>query len=240
MTTVELPSPTARDIWRLFEETSEQFKSVALSFQETNRRFQETDQKFQETDRKFQETDRKFLETTLKFQETDRLLKARSDETDRKFQETDRLLKEVSRKIGQLGNRLGDFVEEMVKPALVRLFQARGLSVHRTMQNLVCRDDLGQYRAQVDLVVIDGDTAIAVECKSQLSVDDVDEHLARLELFKSCWPEYGGYRLLGGIAAMVVPEDVGRYAYRKGLYVLAQSGDALEIRNDDRFQPRVW
>ncbi|HSO78979.1 MAG TPA: hypothetical protein VLQ88_02215 [Chromatiaceae bacterium] len=28
------------------------------------------------------------------------------------------------------------------------------------MQNLVCRDDAGQYRAQVDLLVVDGDTAI--------------------------------------------------------------------------------
>ena len=39
-------------------------------------------------------------------------------------------------------------------------FQARGLQVHRTMQNLVCRDDAGQYRAQVDLLVVNGDTAI--------------------------------------------------------------------------------
>ena len=28
-------------------------------------------------------------------------------------------------------------------------FQARGLQVHRTMHNLVCRDDAGHYRAQV-------------------------------------------------------------------------------------------
>ena len=179
------------------------------------RLFQETDQKFQKTDQKFQETDQK-------------------------FQETDRLLKEVTRSIGQLGNRLGEFVEEMVKPALVRLFQARGLQVHRTMQNLVCRDDAGQYRAQVDLLVVDGDTAIAVECKSNLSVEDVDEHLDRLARFKDCWPEYAGYRLLGGVAGVVVPEDVARYAYRQGLYVLAQSGDAVEIRNDGRFAAREW
>ncbi len=34
---------------------------------------------------------------------------------------------------------------------------------------------------------------------------------------------------------MVVPEQVGRFAYRKGLFVLAQSGNAIEIRNDSRF-----
>ncbi len=134
----------------------------------------------------------------------------------------------------------GAFVEEMVKPALVRLFQPRGLQVHRTMHNLVCPDDAGQYHAQVALLVIAGDTAIAVECKSNLSVEDVDEHLDRLALFKDCWPEYAGYRLLGGVAGVVVPEDVARYAYRQGLSVLAQSDDAVEIHNDGRFTAREW
>jgi hypothetical protein len=47
-------------------------------------------------------------------------------------------------------------------------------------------------------------------------------------------------RLLGGVAGVVVPEDVARYAYRQGLYVLAQSGDAVEIRNEGRFAAREW
>ena len=48
------------------------------------------------------------------------------------------------------------------------------------------------------------------------------------------------YQLLGAVAGMVVPDQVGRYAYRKGLFVLAQSGHALEIRNDTSFQPKTW
>ena len=39
---------------------------------------------------------------------------------------------------------------------------------------------------------------------------------------------------------MVMPDEVGRYAYRKGLFVMAQSGDTVLIRNDDKFQPREW
>ena len=39
---------------------------------------------------------------------------------------------------------------------------------------------------------------------------------------------------------MVLPEGVGLYAYRQGLFVLAQSGDSVEIRNDARFAPKVW
>ncbi len=113
--------------------------------------------------------------------------------------------------------------------------------LQRSLENLVCYEDGYQYRAQVALLVIAGDTAIAVECKSSLSVEDVDEHLDRLPLFIDCWPEYAGYRLLGGVAGMVVPEEVARYyADRHGPSVLAQSGDAVEIRNDGRFAAREW
>jgi hypothetical protein len=198
----------------------------APTFDDVWRMFQETNTRFQETDRQFQETDRQF-------KATERLMKERAAETDR-------IVKDLSKSVGALGNRLGDFVEGLVKPGLVRLFQEQGLTVHRSMQNLTCRDDDGQFVAQVDILVVDGDTAIAVECKSKLSVDDVDEHLERMGMFKACWPEYAGYKLLGGVAAMVLPEDVGLYAYRQGLFVLAQSGDSVEIRNDARFAPKVW
>jgi hypothetical protein len=46
--------------------------------------------------------------------------------------------------------------------------------------------------------------------------------------------------LLGAVAAMVIPSDVARYAYRQGLFVIAQSGEDLAILNDDKFKPRAW
>ena len=64
--------------------------------------------------------------------------------------------------------------------------------------------------------------------------------MSRLAKFKRLFPQYAGYRLLGAVAAMVLPDDVARYAYRQGLFVLAQSGDAFLIRNDDQFTPKEW
>jgi len=209
---------------------------LAIQSKETDRRFQETDRRFQETDRRFQETDRRFQETDRRFQETEAQLR----ETDRQLRETRRLVERISRDLGRLGNRLGEFVEEMVEPAVVALFQARGLKVHRTMKNLTYRNDDGRLLAQVDLVAIDSDTLIAIECKSHLSVDDVNEHLERLAHFKTYWPEYGSYRLLGAVAAMVVPDEVAAYAYRKGLFVLAPSGETMRLLNDKAFQPKAW
>jgi len=76
--------------------------------------------------------------------------------------------------------------------------------------------------------------------KTTLKTEDVDTHLERLAKFKLAFPEYKDKKVLGAVAGMHVPESVGRYAYKKGLYVLAQSGEAMCILNDEKFKPRVW
>jgi hypothetical protein len=197
---------------------------------------------FQETDRKFQETER-FLkeqskETDRKFQETERFLKEQSKETDRKFQETDRKIKEVNQAIGRLGNRLGDFIEDAVRPAAVRLFRERGIDVHEVHQNI--KADRGDEGIEVDLLVVNDTDIVAIECKSNLGRDDVDEHLQRMAKLKRLLPTYAAKRVLGAVAAMVIPDHIADYAHHQGLYVIGQTGDHLSIRNDPAFQPKAW
>ena len=184
------------------------------------RLFQETSLKFQETDRRFQETDRKMRDT------------------DRKMQDTDRRIKEMSASVGRLGNRLGEFVEDAVRPAAVRLFKARGIEVHEVQQNVSVQR--GEEGIEIDLMVVNDTEAVAVECKSNLKTDDVDEHLERLAKLKRLLPRYAGFKVMGAVAALVVPDNVARYAYTRGLFVIGQTGDHLEIRNDGQFKPAVW
>lgn len=154
--------------------------------------------------------------------------------------ETDRQIRELKRQLGGLGNRLGQFVQDMVEPAVVRLFQTQGIPVHRVYPNAQAKDDAGQTVMEIDLLVIDGDHAIAVECKSRLTTDDVDEHLERLAQFKACFTEHADKSLLGAVAAMGAPEEVIRYAERQGLYVLVQADDDVVLRNRQGFVPKRW
>ena len=171
--------------------------------------------------------------------ETERLLNEQREETNRRFQETERLLKEQSQRVdqqlGQLTNRLGEFVESQVRPAAVRLFRERGINVQEISSDLSLQT--GQDGIEIDIFVVDGTEAIAIEVKSKLSQDDVDEHLERLGKFKRLLPRYQSFNILGAVAAMVIPGDVARYAYRKGLFVIVQSGEDLVILNDEKFKP---
>ncbi len=175
---------------------------------------------FRETDRRFKETDRKMAETN------------------RKMAETDQKLDKTLQAIGELGNRLGEFVEHAIEPALVRLFQQRGIDVHE-----VHRDMSGKREGlatQVDLLVVDNEECVVVEAKSKLDVDDVDRHIHRMDIFKTVFPRYDDVQAMGAVAGMVIPEDVAKYAYRQGFYVIAPSGDDVVVMNDDDFTPKAW
>ena len=229
---------------RKFQETDRKFQEtdrlLREQSQETDRKFQETDRKFQETDRllreQSQETDRKFQETDKKFQETEHLLREQSERADLRFQETERLIKEESirldKQLGQIGNSLGQFVEFQVRPAAVRLFQEMGIAVKEIATNVSVQ---GSEGTEIDILVVNSHEAIAIEVKSKLSDDDVKEHIARLSEFKKLLPRYENLNIMGAVAGMVVPENVARFAYRQGLFVIGQSGDNLVILNDDKW-----
>jgi hypothetical protein len=204
------PQPTYDDILRLFQETDRRLKDTERLLKEQS----------QGADRRMQEAD------------------LRMQEADRRREETDRQIQQVSRQIGKLGNRLGEFVEWQVRPAAIRLLQERNIEVHELASEIsVQRDGEG---LEIDLLAINTSQAVLIEVKSKLSQTDVDEHLERLAKFKRLMPRYQDVSALGAVAAMVIPTDVARYAYRQGLFVIAQSGDHLVILNDPAFVPKAW
>ncbi|MEK9514974.1 hypothetical protein [Limnospira fusiformis] len=215
----------ADDVWRLLAELIEAQKETERVIKEES----------QETERRFRETDRRF-------EETKQLLQRQSEESDRRFRETERLIQQqnqqLNRQLGELGNRLGEFVEWQVRPAVVQLFQRRGIAVNEFHPNISVKR-FGEA-IEIDLLVVNTDQAILVEVKSKLTETDINEHLERLEKFKRLMPAYRDFHAMGAVAGMVVPEEVASYGYRRGLFVLAQSGDSVVILNDDKFRPRQW
>jgi len=176
---------------------------------------------------------------------------AQQKETDRRFQETERLIKEnaeqlkqterlLRKQIGDLTRRLGEFVEEMVKPAAVRLFRERGIDVHRTIRHLEATDEQLKLGIEIDVFVTNQEACVLIEVKSNLSIDDINEHLERMEKFKLLFPEYAQKKTYGAVAGMVISENAAKYAYKKGFFVIGQTGESVTILNDSKFQPVMW
>ena len=79
-----------------------------------------------------------------------------------------------------------------------------------------------------------------VEVKSSLGVNDVKELQSDLDKFRQFFPEYAQKQLYGAVAGIEVEEEADRYAYRQGLFVLAQAGETVSILNNPDFQPKNW
>jgi hypothetical protein len=175
------------------------------------------------------------------FRETDQRMK----ETDQRMKETDRLLKELAlktdRQIGRLGNRLGEVIEHLMSPKLHEKFAAFHLRFDHFSRNHEIEDEQGRLLAEIDVLLENGDYAMAVEVKTRLSSEDVQEHLKRMNILRQVADRHDDRRsYLGAVAGAVVDREVIEYANRNGLYVIIPSGDTVEIEVPEGFKPRTW
>ncbi|MDX2256236.1 MAG: DUF3782 domain-containing protein [Pseudanabaenaceae cyanobacterium bins.39] len=219
---------TIEDIYELFR----------LSQQEADRRAAEADRRAAEAkaeaDRRAAEDAQRAAEAAQRAAEADR----RAAEADRRLEKLERTVENTNRAVNGLTTRWGRFVEELVRPAVVRLFRAKGIEINRTFLRM--RSERPNLQMEIDIFGVNGMKAIAVECKSRLSNDDIEEMCERLGKLKQAFPEYRDYQIFGAVAAIEVDQQVGRYAYQRGLYVIKPSGDTVEIVNDDQFQAVAW
>jgi len=205
---------TADDVWRLLAE-------LTAAQKETERLLKEQSQ----------EADQRRREADQRFKETERLLKEQG-------QETDRQIREVNKKIGDLGGKWGRFVENMVAPACETIFLKRGIPVHQVSQRVKKR--LDGKTLEIDVLVTNENHVLIVEVKSSLGVNDIKEMIEDLGKFHTFFPEYSQKQLYGAVAGIEIEEGADKYAYRQGLFVLAQAGETVSILNDSTFQPKNW
>ncbi|MBD2151153.1 DUF3782 domain-containing protein [Pseudanabaena sp. FACHB-1277] len=213
---------TIADIYKLFEQTNAALERSRAEF----------DRRAAEADRRAAEADRRAAEAKA---ENDR----RAAEAALSLAKLEKTVERTSKAVDGLTTRWGRFVEELVRSAVVRMFRDRGILITRTMERVRSPLTSGTPM-EIDILGINGMKMVAVECKSRLSKDDVDEMGDRLTNFKKAFPEYAQYTLYGAVAGIEINEGVDIYAYRKGLFVIRTNGDSVEIANDDKFQPLAW
>ncbi len=150
--------------------------------------------------------------------------------------------KEFDKKLGEITGTWGKFVAEMVQPKIVEMFKERGVAIEMSAQSVKGFKN-GQVFYEIDILLVNTDVAVAVEVKSTLTREDVDEHLARLEKIKEIAPKLfnlSGMSVYGAVAGMIIENKADKYAYQNGLFVLKQKGNIVEIVNDPKFQPKIW
>jgi len=222
-------------------------EGVLEMFRATDRMIQEIARRQEETSEQMRKTDRKIQETSEQMKETDRIVQETSEQmrkTDRIVQETSEQVRRTSQEIGKLGSRVGNMVEDMVGSGnIVAQFRDLGHHVIAHSRRKIFGERGTDASGQIDLFLENGDIAILVEVKTTLKNDDILDHIERIEKYRN-WIDTTGNnkkRYIGAVASPFVEDNVAKFAHRKGLYVITQSGDIFEIMTPPKgFEPQTW
>jgi len=176
----------------------------------------------------------------------------RRKESEREWAELREIFKETGhqidlnrKEVGGLGRRFGKLVEHLVGPGIVKRFGEQGYHFDGIKkQRYKITGEEGDLRAEIDLLLENDDTVIAVEVKSRPDTEEnyLERHLRRLEIMHEHRKEEGweGKRILGAIAGAIFDIPAKKATLKAGLFVIVQSGDTMRMEVPEGFKPRVW
>ena len=188
-------------------------------------------------------------------QEFRRSLKEQGAEFDRRMQEADRRVKErdaeyarrakeTNKKISELTGSMGRVIERMVSGHnIIKQFQDLGYVISSYSRNKTFGHDFPQgYQSEIDLFLENGDIAILIEVKTTLKAKNVGGLMNKLERFRRDADAKGDKRrFIGAVAGALVEGDAKEVAHENGMYVIVQSGEAVEIVPvPEGFKAREW
>jgi len=195
---------------------------------------------FEETERLIAQTALEQAETRREVEETSRVVREIGERLDKEAQETGRQLREVGRQLGGLGDKFGSFTEGLALPSMTKILSERfgmtfiGPRARKSRNGRTIEIDvLGYSNTSVNAVYV-------VEVKSHLREEGIEQILTTLSAFPEFYPEHRDKRLYGILAAVYVPEQLGRAVLAKGLYLARISGDSFELTVPEGFKPRSF
>jgi hypothetical protein len=154
--------------------------------------------------------------------------------------ETRREHRELNRKWGDMANRLGTIVEDLVVPSLPQIIRETfaediiDLSVRR-------RRKLPEGRSkEFDAIAVTPTLVCVNSTKATLRSADVDRMVAEIEELREFFPAYREVPVVGILATLAAEDSVVRYATKLGFLVLAVGDELMEVQNPAGFEPRRW
>ena len=163
------------------------------------------------------------------------------EEAEKNRADFERRHKLLQQDLGKLGHSYGDQIEAMFVNLGIK-FNALGYSFPKETKEAKFRDENGRVLAAVDRLLENHNVIMPIEVKAKLKQDDVDGHIRRLGIISEFNVKHKDNRKVhGAVAGGVVPENVMDYAQNRGLYVLVQNGESVEIADMPAdFEPREW
>ena len=188
--------------------------------EDSRRDMAEHRERMKEIDKRLDRISKMQVEDRMRQQENGRLQK----ETDRLQKETFAQMKETDKKIKELATRFstttGNIIEGLMSSSATEMFQRAGYDMHSKAKNVSRKSKNPNEGMEVDVILHNDTSAIAIEVKASCGKGDIDRFLHQMEKFKRLFPLYADKEVLVAIAAINYENDADNYAHRCGLIVV--------------------
>jgi len=213
-----------RELRESQKKTDESFRRVHNEILELKESQKKTDEQLNRTNEQLNRTNEQLNRTNEQLKWTDDQL----DRTDEQLDRTDAQLKKTIKKLDDIGATLGEMgivqgkiAEDLFYRNVRHVFGQKNMAFSDVRRNLK-KKGVGEY----DIVAVEKNTVLVVSVKNKLERYMIDSFLnEKLPKFRQIFPQYSDFRLIGGVGALVMDDGVGRYAEKKGLYVMTQNGE---------------
>ena len=140
--------------------------------------------------------------------------------------ETQRDRQRMNKQRGELANRLGTLVEDIVAPSLPRVAaELFGCDAPDLFAVRVVRRLDGETR-EYDAIVVCADLVLINETKSRLQASHIDDLLDKLADLPRFYPEYRERRIVGVLASLYPDVGIVNRATGKGVLVMGMGDEA--------------
>jgi hypothetical protein len=225
-------------VWAALMETDRRFEIMRAEAAERNKEAAERNKEAAERNKEAAERSR---DIDKKFAEAAEHIKAMRAEAAERSKKTDRQIKELSKNIGGVNRSLGKSTEYMFNAKMWVKFNELKYEFTKGAPNVKFLEG-NRVIAEADMFMENGEYVMPAEIKTDLTTEDVDEHLERIKKIRLYMDRHSDERtIVGAVAGAIVPDNVRVYAQKKGLYVMVPSGKAVAVADmPPGFTPAKW
>ena len=141
---------------------------------------------------------------------------------------------EMNKRWGDLANKMGTLVEDIVAPNISGIAQKyfgcsdiKDFMVRRRKKNT---KDASKVR-EFDVIAVCNDKVIINETKSNPKIEYINEFINVLKEIYDYFPEYSDKKIIPIFSSLYIPEDLVTYLTKNRIYAMAMKGDTMDLLN---------
>ncbi len=149
-------------------------------------------------------------------------------------------VRRMNKQWGELSNKMGTMVEDLVYPSLGRIINQQFNIIPESIAVRLRKRLPDGRQKEFDAIAVSENLIFLNSTKSSLQSKDIDDFVRDIQIFREFFPEYHDKKIVGILATLTIDDSVLTYAEKKGFLILAVGDEIMEVKNSKEFQPKYW